>query len=233
MISFQSRGQKWRARLSKFTAATQLSKQIWEDRKGAKALFNQASNIRDNYSHFIKLATKNFRLVWNNERDISKFDNNEIILSFNGSTISHQIKGEDFFEIDPKEEDGVTVVYINNAYKKSEFTQLKVKGIENYGDNLEVTIEDKAKMSMIVKNQVSLQFVYRKWFQWWVVYDELVPAEALSIMEGKIIIHVGKLGLPYKAIKRKRKIRFTVKVKRSFGNNSADVEEFFGPVKLY
>lgn len=219
--------------ISAFLKSEVLSKQIWEGRSGAKDLFSASSNVRNDYSHYIRLAQKSFKLVWNNEREISEFENNHLVLSFNGETIAHQIKGEDFFELEPKEENGETVVYINKAYKKSEFTQLKVKGATGYGDNLEITIDDSATMSQVVKNQVSLQFVYKKWFQWWVVYDEVVPAEALTITDDKIVIHVGKLGLPFQAIKRKRKVRFTVNVKRSFGNNSADVEEFFGPIKLY
>lgn len=210
-----------------------LSKRLWINKTGARNLFAADSLIQDSYREFLKLAQARFRLEWKAQASIEKFKDTKFHLSFNGEKVSFKVQGEDFLKYETFIEDDTLVVAVTEAFKKSELTQLKVDGAQGHGNNLFIKIKDKAGLSRLVDNKVSLQFVHKSWFQWWVVYDQVVPAEALVIEAEQITIDASKLDLPYKAIKRGKKVRFTVKIERSFGNNKTVVEEFFGPIKLY
>lgn len=210
-----------------------LSKRLWKKKTGAKSLFHQSSLIQDSYREYVRLAQRDFRLVWKAQAPVENFIGNKFALSYDGEKLTFKDSGDDFLKYEVQELEDATVVTVTEAFKKDELINLEVAGTNGYGDKLVITVKDKAKLSHLVENKVKLQFVYKKWFTWWVVYDEVVPASALEITEDGIVIHVGKLGLEYSYIKKRRKVRFTVSIDRSFGNNTANIEEFFGPVKLY
>ncbi len=210
-----------------------LSKRIWKVKSGATELFSHDSVISDSYREFVRLATKKFKLVWKAESSVEKFKANRFKVSFDGFKVYFKDEGEDFLEYDVTEEEDTVIVTVTKAFKKEEVTKLKVDGTSGYGKNLVISIKDSAGVSTEVMNKVKLQFVHRSWLMWYVVYDKEVPAHALEITDDEIKIKVGELGILPKAIKRRKKVRFTVKVERSFGNNTTEIEEFFGPVKLY
>lgn len=214
-------------------ATALLKKQIWKNKKGAKNLFAEGSLIQDSYREYVRLAERKLRLVWEASSPVEKFKGNKFFVEFDGEKFEIKTEGDDFLKYDVQEKAGETLVTVSEAFKKADIEKLKVQGTKGYGDNLVISIKDEAGLSSIVKSEIKLEFVHKSWFSWFVVYNETVPANALSFSDGEIKIHVGKLGIMYKAIKRRKKVRFTVYIKRSFGNNSTSVKEFYGPVKLY
>ena len=197
-----------------------LSKQIWESKSGAKKLFATNSAIRNGYSEFVKLAKGSLSLIWEAKR--------------NGEKVSFKVSGEDFLQYETKVEGTKTNVIVKQAYKKSEISNLNIESTKGYGEKLKIKIADKAMLTELIKTSVKLQFVYKpRLLGWRVVYDKTVPADALELTAEGIVINVGKLGINPKFVKRKRKVRYTVWVGRSFGNNSTKIKLHQSKLKLY
>jgi hypothetical protein len=211
-----------------------LSKQIWENRSGANHLFANGSNITNSYSEFIELSEGSFKLVWKAARSIDDFSETKVHLSFDGDKTNFKLEGEDFFKFESTNVGTDTILTVVEAYKKSEISNLVIESTKGHGDNLRIKIKDKSMLSLLIKTGLSLQFVYKpRFLRWRVVYDKEIPASALEITEGEIVINVGKLGINPKFIKRKRKVRFTLNINRAFGDNSTNVKLFQSPIKLY
>lgn len=211
----------------------ELSKQIWESKTGIKEFLAEGSVVSGDYSEFIKLAERKFRLVWSVERPVSDFPKMEFALNFDGEKVNFKIKGEAFLQYTTQEVEGVTIVEVTNAYKTSEIKNLEIYDTRGNGDDLVIVIKDSESISHLVKTEVSLQFVYKPFIGFWqVVFDEKVKKEFVNIYPDRIEILVGKLGINPKFIKRKKKVRYTVKLKRSFGNNSTSLELFQSKIKL-
>jgi hypothetical protein len=210
-----------------------LSKQIWETNTDGKSLFAASSVISGSYIEFIELAQRQFKVVWLASRSIESIGAVSLDLSFDGETISHSINGDVLFESALVEQEGVTVLTITNAYKADELKELEIVSTKGYGKNLSIILKDKAGLSSIVKTDINLQFVYkRKLGRWFVTYDALVPSDKISFFDDRIEIRVGELGINYKHIKRKRKVRYTLRMKRSFGDSSTNVKLYQSKIKL-
>lgn len=211
----------------------ELTKQIWVAKTGLKALIADGSIISNNYSEYIKLAHRKFRFVWDVERDISSFSDMKISLNFDGEKIDFNIEGEDFLQFTSEEIEGVTLVTVTSAYKTSEIKNLEIYDTKGYGKDLVLVIKDNESISNLVKTEISLQFVFKPFIGFWnVVFDGKVAKEFINIYPDRIEVLAGKLGIDSKYIKRKKKVRYTLKVKRSFGNNSTSLELFQSKIKL-
>lgn len=138
-----------------------------------------------------------------------------------------------FIESTTVTEGDLTILTITNIFTKTEIEMLRLLKPKGHSKNLKITVQDEAGISNIVKTQVALQFVHKKFLFWYVVYDKEVPTEALDITADQITINVGELGIPTQYYKRKKKVRYTLKVIRTFGDKSTKVELFQGAIKLY
>ena len=63
-------------------------------------------------------------------------------------------------------------------------------------------------------------------------YDKLVPKDKMSIYADRIEIRVGELGINPKHIKKRRRVRYTLNMKRSFGNSSTRAKLHQSKIKL-
>ena len=211
-----------------------LTKQIWETKTNGKELFSKKSLISGSYIEFIKLAKRDFKVIWNASRSIESLGAVSLNISFDGEKISHSLKGDILLDSSITEEEGATVLVINNAYRADELKELEIASTKGHGKRLVITIRDKASLSMVVKTEVSLQFVWRRTIGGWhVTYDQKVPADKMNIFADRIEINVGELGINPKHIKRKRRVRYTLKMKRSFGDSSTNAKLFQDKIKLY
>ena len=212
---------------------TKLTKQIWEERNNGKEIFANGSIISGNYSEFVKLAKRDFIVVWEAERDFTELGAVSFDIQFDGTKIAHKTKGEVFFESTVTETETATVLTITNAYKTSELRNLEIQSTRGYGSQLKITIRDKEALNLIVKSEVSLQFVYRRTFGGWrVAFDGKIDASKMKVFADRIEIRVGDLGIDPKFIKKRRRVRYTLNIKRSFGDNSTNVELFQDKIKL-
>jgi hypothetical protein len=54
----------------------------------------------------------------------------------------------------------------------------------------------------------------------------------MNVFADRIEIRVGELGIESKYIKKRRRVRYTLNIKRSFGDNSTNVELSQDKIKL-
>lgn len=210
----------------------EFAKQIWESKTGMKALLAAGSVVNDTYSEYSHLATRKFRFIWGAKRSMDEFKKAKVKLSFDGKTVSFKLPGDLFIRKEVKELDGVTQVTVTKIFKKDELEKLKIEKTTGHSKRLQITVDDAAAVSTEVETKVHLQFVHRKMLRWFVVYDQEVPADKIQIVDNKIVINVGELGIPRKFIKRKKRVRYTLNISRSFECQSTKVKLHQGKIKL-
>lgn len=209
-----------------------FAKQIWESKSGIKSLLTANSEVSDVYSEYSHLATRKFRFIWAAKRSMDEFKLAKIELSYDGKTVSFKLPSHLFVKKEVEELDGVTVVTITKMFKKDELEKLKINQTKSYGKKLQIIVKDSAAVSSEVETKVHLQFVHRKFLRWFVVYDKEAPAENLTITDDKVIVNVGELGIASKFIKRKKCVRYTLKISRTFEGQTTKVQLKQGKIKL-
>lgn len=201
-----------------------LSKQVWRLKNDAHSLFAPGSNISGKYQEFVELRTRMVGVKWNAARDMEDFKDYKIGLQFDGQKLLMDMPEGLFINYELKNNYQNTVIIINDVYTTAELSNLAIASTQGYGSNLVITVNDKANVSDQVKNEVKLQFAHRKWRIWYEVYDRVVPAEFVDASADKLEVHVGKLGIPSAYIARGKLVRYTLWIKRSFGNNVTEVK---------
>lgn len=215
------------------TTPISLSKRIWANKSGAKALFAAGSIIRNEYQEFVRLSKKDIVLKWSAPVSIANFSKNRLEASFDGYNTSYKLVGEDFLEHKSYDQGDKLVVEVTRAFKKDQMSDLKIKSLTGTESNVKLEIEDKALMSEIVKTKIKLTLKSKRWLLGnKTAFEGYVPSSAMTIVEDKITIHIGKLDMDMKWLKRKRKVEVNLVIERSFAGKSDVSNLSHGPVKL-
>ncbi len=217
-----------------------LSKNIWEIRTGAPALFAPGSIISDKYKELTARHEHSVLLVWDAPQPVSEFADEKVILGLKGENDANIIFPEDLWlETTAVKRDKITELFVFNAIWEDDVADLKSDGIYGSGANLELDILDRANQSDIVKTDFVVKYrvdnndddEFRKIYDYRTQYQGEVPADLISRDVDVFTIKLGQLGIPPEHLQPGVKIEVQVEAKRTFGDRSK-VEKIFARHKI-
>ncbi|MGF1542547.1 MAG: collagen-like protein [Pleurocapsa sp.] len=206
-----------------------LSKNIWEIRTGAAALFAPGSIISDKYKELTARHEHSVLLVWDAPQPVTNFADEQVILSLKGENDADIIFPEDLWlETTAIKRDRVTELFVFNAIWEDEVADLKSDGIYGSGANLELDIIDRANQSDLVKTDFIVQYrvknnddkEFRKIYDYRTQDQGGVPTDLIIQDADVFIIRLGQLGIPPEHLQPGVEIEVQVEAKRTFGERS-------------
>lgn len=203
----------------------ELSKQIWEQKTGAKKLFANNSNVQDSYSQFVKKAERTLILDWKVDREFSAFENEKFTVAFDGEKFSLKYLGQHLLKTKVIEGDTSTVLLIEEAFRLEDIMLINVLGIEGTQSKTSISIKDMSGLNLRVKTTIHMTLDHKHWLKGWTQgFSGNIPTTALEITAGGIKVNVGKLGIKDKILKKGSKVRFRMTISRSLETMSKDLQ---------
>lgn len=221
-----------------------LSKNIWETRTGAKALFAANSVMDDQYLELIERVENSVVLVWNAPQVFAPFGDRTLTLNLQDDrSVTMKFPPDLWLETNILQRNNVTELFVFNAIKSQDATKLKSKGISGVGLGLKLELVDEAEKSDLIKTTFKIKYSVsnssearlRPVNDYILRYEGEIPAEAIRYSNNRFIIDIGQLPIDPRHLEVGRAIQVQLDMKRTFANNSAtqSIEErtILGPFK--
>lgn len=219
--------------LSLINNTVSLTKNIWEPKTGMLSLLARGSDVSNSYEEFVETAINTVSLEWLSDKNIEEFKDMSFSLNFNRTgyaqiTINSQylVKAKMVRTLDSH-----TRIIIEDIYKKTDVNQL-TSDFSGEKEKIEITITDKAQLSLVVQNKIHLEFEVGQFIGMKTLFKGYVPADKMIVEAGKIVIKVGEIVSETKALKRGRKIRYSMTVNRAYSGSSVDVPLNIGKTEI-
>ena len=206
-----------------------LSKNEWETKTGAVSLLAPGSAIADRYQELVNRLESTVLLVWDAPQSFNNFAQEQITLKLTqDEEVDFSVPDNLWLETTTLKRDDVTELFVFNALKEKEATQLKSQGLSGNGSSLTLTLKDMAGKSDLVLTDFSLRYrtsrsaeaEFRRVFDYKTKYEGKVPPEAIEYQNNQFTINVGQLPIPPEALKRGTAVEIKVTAIRSFAGNS-------------
>ncbi|MDC0833147.1 collagen-like protein [Geitlerinema sp. CS-897] len=141
------------------TRTVELTKDVWEIRRGARSLLAPSSVVADEYREFVERLEKVVEVVWNADRPISDFDNVPVTLSLNEEGFVNAEFSEDLWiDGDATQTSDLVTYTVDRAILASEATQLNVANVVTNANNLELALVDVAQQSHLITTQFQIEY---------------------------------------------------------------------------
>jgi hypothetical protein len=207
-----------------------LSKNQWETRKGAVALFAPGSVIEDEYLALQTRIEKSFLLIWNAPQAFSTFAKERLTLGLDRENKIQVIVPEPvWLQSSTQQKGNVTELIVYNAILESEVTRLKSQGIAGSGTDLALFILDNAGQSSLIATEFKIKYrVSRSGSEsgtfssgdYTTRFEGTVPPELVTFDDNQFTIAVGQLAIAPEFLKPGTAIEIELTALRSFANNS-------------
>ncbi len=199
-----------------------FSKRIWQTKAGAVSLFAPGSSISDSYSEYVRLAEKDFQLVWKVNRDIVDFSGINVSLGYDGTNINISFAEGIFYTGHYVRTETLDQYVVTQAFLPSDLDKLEFTTPTGKEGDLAIGIKDNADLYDIIQTEVELKLTFKRHLIGHKIefYDD-VPKENIEMTDDLLNISLGKLpGVRTKKFKNKRKIFVEAIVTRTFGGRS-------------
>jgi hypothetical protein len=209
-----------------------LSRNIWENKNNASALFAPGSIVTDQYKELTARHEHSVLLVWDAPQPVETFEDQPITLSLKGENDANILLPEDLWlETKAVKRDKITELFVFNAVKTEDVADLTIDGLFGQGGNLELDVFDQANQSQLIATEFSVQYrvgeksenknffggnstVYNTKF------EGSIPPEAIAQKDNLFTLQLGKLPIPPEYLKPGLEVEIEVTAKRSLGENS-------------
>lgn len=207
-----------------------LSKNIWETRTGAKALFAPDSVIDDQYLELIERVENSVVLIWNAPQVFAPFSDRTLTLNLKDDrSIEMKFPSDLWLETNILERNNVTQLLVFNAIKSQDATKLKSKGLSGVGLGLELELIDEGEKSDLISTQFNIRYSVsnssearlRPVNDYTLRYEGVIPPEAIRYSNNRFIIEIGRLSIDPRYLVAGKAIQVQLDIKRTFANNSA------------
>lgn len=207
-----------------------LSKNKWETRTGALALFTPGSVIDDQYRLLAQRLEHSFLLIWNAPQSFEKFAEQKMTLSLeDNQQINVNPPTQMWLEATTKQENNMTQFVVYNAVLEREVTELESQGILGNRADLQLTLIDKADLSNLIATKFDVKYRttrsdprFRPVSDYRTKYEGQMPPELIVFQGNKFIFNIGKLPIDPEDIKPGLGIEIEVSATRSFGGYSKE-----------
>ena len=207
-----------------------LSKNIWETRKGAVALFAPGSVIEDQYLALQERIEKSFLLIWNAPQPFNSFATRRVTLGLDEqNNIQVTVPDKVWLQSSTQKKGNVTELVIYNAILEEDVTRLKSDGISGSGPNLELFILDNGGQSSLIATEFQIKYrVTRAGSDSSTInsgdystrYEGKIPPELVTFDGNQFTIALGQLPIAPEFLKIGTRIEIELTATRSFANYS-------------
>ena len=209
-----------------------LSKNIWQSKDNASALFAPGSIIADRYKELVARHEHSVLLVWDAPQPVENFSDQKITLSLKGENDANIFLPEDLWlETKTVKRDNLTELFVFNAIRTKDVADLTIDGLFGQGLNLELDIFDEAEQSDLIATDFSIEYrvgeesesksffggsstVYKTKF------EGAIPPEAIAKKGNLFTLKLGALPIPLEYLQPGLEVEIEVVAKRSLGENS-------------
>ncbi|BBA78764.1 hypothetical protein RGRSB_0143 [cyanobacterium endosymbiont of Rhopalodia gibberula] len=206
-----------------------LSKNKWETRNGAMALFSPGSIIDNQYLALTERIERSFLLVWNAPQRFSKFANQKITLGLEeDQKIKVDIPDDLWIEATTQQRNNLTQFIIYNAIRAEDTTQLGNAKLSGSKSNLQLTLIDKGQQSDLIATKFKIIYRttrsdarFRSVSDYITRYEGEIPEELVTLDGNKFIIQIGQLPIKPNDFQSGLGVEIKVLAFRSFAGYSA------------
>ena len=209
-----------------------LSRNIWESKDNAPALFAPGSIISSKYKELVARHEHSVLVVWDAPQPIENFDDKQITLSLKGKDDANIFLPEDLWlETKTVKRGNLTELFVFNAVRKKDVDDLTIDGLFGQGTSLELDVFDEAEKSNLVATDFQIKYkvgeksenknffggsstIYKTKF------EGAIPPEAIVQKGNLFTLELGKLPIPPEYLKPGLEVEVEVVAKRSLGDNS-------------
>ena len=207
-----------------------LSKNIWDTRTGALSLFASGSIIDDQYLELVERVENSVVLIWNAPQEFAPFRDRTVTLNLQDDrSVAMSFPKDLWLETNILPRNNVTELFVFNAIKAKEATQLKSKGLSGLGLGLQWELVDEAQRSDLISTSFYIKYSisnsgearYRPVSDYTIRYEGEVPPQFVRYGGNRFIIDIGQLPIDPKYLETDRAVQVQLEITRTFGNNSA------------
>ncbi|MEL7053215.1 MAG: collagen-like protein, partial [Cyanobacteria bacterium J06588_5] len=203
----------------------ELSRNLWETRTGAQALFAAGSVISDTYQQYTGRAEQQFQLIWEAERPASELSGN-LNLAINEQGELQVNPVEDLWIDSTLSTEGDLTTYrVNGAVVASEATRLTLGRNSGRGEQFTLNVIDLAAASDLVETRFYLRYrtndsnrrpVYVN------RYEDEIPSNLITQEYNRFTIPIGQLPIRDRYLRDGTEVSMELVITRSYVGNSAE-----------
>lgn len=207
-----------------------LSKNVWQVKNGAKALFANNSVIEDQYLELVERIENSVVLIWNAPQSFEPFKDRTVTLELKDDrTVDIKVPSDIWLQTNTIPKQNVTELFVFNAIKASEATQLKSGEIRGNGLKLQWILVDGGKHSDLINTTFYLKYsvstsgeaIIRPVNDYIPRFQGEIPPQMVRYSDNRFILDIGQLPIDPRYLEPERAIQLDLTIKRTFGNNSA------------
>lgn len=209
-----------------------LSRNIWQSKDNASALFAPGSKIADKYKELVARHEHSVLVVWDAPQPVENFDDKKFTLALKGEDDVNIFLPKDLWlETKTVKRDNLTELFVFNAVRTKDVDDLTIDGLFGQGANLELDIFDEAEKSDLIATDFSIKYrvgeksenknifggsstVYKT------KYEGAIPPEAIAREGNLFTLQLGKLPIPPEYLQPGLEVEIEVAAKRSLAENS-------------
>ncbi|HEY9769169.1 MAG TPA: collagen-like protein [Coleofasciculaceae cyanobacterium] len=209
-----------------------LSRNIWQNKDNASALFAPGSIIADKYKELIARHEHTVLLVWDAPQPVEDFNEQKITLSLKGENDANIfLPDELWLETKKVKRDNLTELFVFNAVHTDDVADLTIDGLFGQGANLELDIFDEAEKSNLIATDFSVKYLVGEPSEnknifggssttYKTKYQGSIPPQAIVKKGNLFTLKLGQLPIPPEYRQPGLKVEVEVVAKRSLADNS-------------
>ncbi len=207
-----------------------LSKNEWETRTGAASLLAPGSIIADQYQELTARHEHTVLLVWDAPQPVTDFMEQKVTLKLQGEDSASVTFPETMWlETSELARDNITEIFVFNAILENDVTKLKSEGISGTGENLKVSLVDRAKKSDFINTDFKVKYRvsksvdearFRRVSDYRTKYEGEIPPSLIERDGDRFIINIGKLPMSSEFLQANTAVEIQLVADRTFGGNS-------------
>lgn len=209
-----------------------LSRNIWESKDNAASLFAPGSIINGKYKELVARHEHSVLVVWDAPQPVENFDDKQITLGLKGKDDANIFLPDDLWlETKTVKRGNLTELFVFNAVKTKDVTDLTIDGLFGQGTGLELDVFDEAEQSdlistdFLVKYKVGEKSENKNFFGgsstiYKTKFEGSVPAEAMVKKGNLFTLQLGELPISPEYLKPGLEVEVEVVAKRFLGEHS-------------
>lgn len=207
-----------------------LSKNVWEVRNGASSLFAPNSIIDDQYLELVERIENSVVLIWNAPQPFELLRDRTLTLELKDDrTVEIKVPTDIWLQTNTIPKRNVTELFVFNAIKASEATQLTSKGVTGTGLGVQWTLVDTAERSDLIATSFTLRYSVsnsgearlRPVSDYVLRFEGEIPPTMVRYSNNRFVLDIGQLPIDPRHLEVGRAIQLDLTITRTFGTHSA------------
>jgi hypothetical protein len=207
-----------------------LSRHLWAERSGARALLAPGSQTSDTYREYTGRVEGTVGLSWQAPKPLGAFAGSDIRAEIQpDGSLTASFAEELWADYTTSRDGDQMLIAVTNAVRASDATRLAWGGVQGEGAALRAAVLDLAGESAYLTTQFRVtlrtaegdpagdrlpRYITR--------YDEIVPAELVSLSGNRFELALGQLPIDRSAFTRGTAAQLQITAVRSLGGNRAE-----------